>query len=246
MLNSNSSSSFVDGQFVRNIVLHFIELNMMMEMDSIALGDLVCTLKRMDDENCELYTFDNFNKIRVFIPLARHIEKMERAENFNQIMSMNNTQVRLKDTVLDLMVSRQHDDEMYMNLVLFARDYEVIKLNTKVENMPNDFIDTERCFKDFLRAKRSDLQGLLNDFHHSILLSSRLGVYKITPNEANNIAMNSSHKVPDIKVESDNNNNISIDSGLISNYKRRVESYSIKKEKYVIPESLDIVIFSDL
>jgi hypothetical protein len=226
MIYSEAQSTTVEvtGDYINRTVSHFIELNTLFGLDTISLGNLRCVLKQKDTGAKELYISDNFHKIRVFVPLSRHIEKMHYTDNFNDIMCLNNTIVELKDVMLDFMVSK-HESDYFCNLVLYAQDYEVVG-NDVGRSSGQLFIDELDVFTGFVSLKRDDLLKLIgsNECQKSVLILNKIETYK-------------TQNIGKIKICLDRQQyNTERKSGSIG----KVETYSIKSQSYKKSISKDI------
>jgi hypothetical protein len=212
-------------EYINSIVSHFIELNGIYGIDTLCLGNLKCVL-RLNVR--EMYTNDNFHKIRVFVPLAKHVEKMLIVDNFNEILGLNNTVVILKNVMVDLMVSR-HDNVYYTNLILFANDYEIICPEGRV--MPTNllFIDELDIFTNFVQTYRDELLRLINnaECQKNFLLLNKIEAYK-TPN------------LGKIRINPDRQYNTE------SKVSGKVETYSIKTKSYRKSCNIDFYVIDDL
>jgi hypothetical protein len=224
----------ISDSYINKTVTHFLDLNSMFGIDTISLGDIRCTLKQASDVK-EIYTFDNEYKIRVFIPLHKHIEKMKESENFNKFMALDNSIVVLKDAKLDIMISK-HDEEFFCNLVLYAKDYEWVDIDFFSDKVDFSlkFIDEDAGFGNFIKNKRYDILSLVGnkECDKSFLLFGNEETYR-TPFNNGKIRLSSNDR-----MSMSNRKSISVIGA--------VDSYSIKSRSYKKESVIDFYVLDEI
>jgi hypothetical protein len=189
-----------ESNYIKDSVDYFINLNIHTFSDYLVLEDnLRCILKVKKDPT-EFYTFDKNHKIRVYIPREVHMTKMTDDDNFHNILSLNDTEVILKDIRLDLKIIRTIYKN-YASLILYAKNYDILSNKLGI-NEPDEFIDSNPIFKNYLDNTDLSAFGVgTNDF----LLFSKVDMnYKTDIGKTNNkVATYSIKKRRYINIELD-------------------------------------------
>jgi hypothetical protein len=95
------------------------------------------------------------------------MNKIKDEVNFHDILSLNDSEVILKDLKIDIKVIKT-SYRIYASFILLAQDYEILSKNVEIESPPH-YIDSISFFKNYL-----DSIDILDSFTNDFLLFSKI------------------------------------------------------------------------
>ena len=172
-MNEQEIILYNEENYIFDIVNHFISMNRNINPDKLILDNEIRCVLNIKDNPTELFTFDKNNKIRIFIPLEVHINKLKCENNFNKILNLNGKEVSLRNTKLDIKMMKR-GNKIYANLILYSDDYDLFE---RVENIilkDQKFIDDDQIFLNYI----NEGSFIFVDNFSDILFFSKINTYK--------------------------------------------------------------------